>query len=351
MLAVGVDLTPYDFDLPRERIAVHPPDARDGGRLLVVGDQTRHAAVPDLVELLEAGDVLVLNDTRVLHARLRARRATGGAVEVFVLGEDRAMLRPARRLKVGELLHVDDDGRVELLERDDEGWRVRFHPSAAHLMDAAGEVPLPPYLERSATPADRERYQTVFARSDGAVAAPTAGLHLTEDLLDRIRRRGVDVRFVTLHVGAGTFRNLRPEDLERGELHPEVYEVPAATADAVNGCAGRVVAVGTTVTRTLESATDDDGVLRPGRGVTRLFLREGARFRRVDALLTNFHLPRSSLLMLVCAFAGRERVLAAYDEAIRDGYRFYSYGDAMFLVPGRGDGWARPARGAEPPAR
>ncbi|MCP4809724.1 MAG: tRNA preQ1(34) S-adenosylmethionine ribosyltransferase-isomerase QueA [Proteobacteria bacterium] len=346
-----MDLSAYDFALPSERIAVHPPPERDGGRMLVLGDRTRHAVVPDVVDLLQPGDVLVVNDTRVLHARLRARRATGGAVEVFVLGEDRAMLRPARRLKVGEHLQVDDAGTVELLEKDDEGWRVRFHPSAQALMDAVGEVPLPPYLERSATETDRERYQTVFAEHPGAVAAPTAGLHLTEALLRRLRDKGVQVVTITLHVGAGTFRNLRAEDLERGELHPERYVVTEETARVVNACTGRVVAVGTTVTRTLESAVDADGVLVAGGGVTRLFLQEGARFRRVDALLTNFHLPRSSLLMLVCAFAGRERVLAAYDEAIRDGYRFYSYGDAMLVLPGRGYGWARPARGAEPAAR
>lgn len=344
-------LSDYDFELPRGHIAVHPPPERDGGRLLILGDEVRHGQVPDLVAQLSPGDLLVVNDTRVLHARLRARRATGGAVEVFVLDDSHALLRPARRLKIGELLQVGDTGTVELVEQGDEGWTVRFDPSASELMAACGEVPLPPYLERDAAPEDRERYQTVFAQHDGAVAAPTAGLHLTPRILERLRAKGVGVASITLHVGAGTFRNLRAEDLERGELHPESYEVSAETADAVNRCTGRVVAVGTTVTRTLESAIGADGVLRPHRGVTRLFLREGARFRRVDALLTNFHLPRSSLLMLVCAFAGRERVLAAYDEAIRRGYRFYSYGDAMLVLPGRGDGWARPARGADAPSR
>ena len=213
-----------------------------------------------------------------------------------------------------------------------------------------GEVPLPPYLGRPAEPADRERYQTVFAEHPGAVAAPTAGLHLSEDVLAQLADRQVDLARVTLHVGAGTFRNLRPEDLERGELHPERFVVPEETADKVNSCRGRVVAVGTTVTRTLESACVD-GVLRATSGVTRLLIRPGHSFRLVDALLTNFHLPRSSLLLLVCAFGGRERVLRAYAEAIRHAYRFYSYGDAMLLLPRGGRGRQRSPGGAEPPPR
>ena len=325
-----------DYELPEGLIATHPAERREDARLLEVGEGLGHHRVADLPGRLQPGDLLVVNDTRVNHARLEARRATGGRVEVFLLDERTAMCRPARKLRAGELLAVGE-GHIELVGRTDELFEVRCEPSAEALMAAHGEVPLPPYLGRPAEPEDRERYQTVYARHPGAVAAPTAGLHLSEALLAALEARGVGLATVTLHVGAGTFRSLRPEDLERGELHPERYAVPEATAEAVAACRGRVVAVGTTVTRTLEQA-GADGVLRPGSGVTRLFLRPGHRFRQVDALLTNFHLPRSSLLLLVCAFGGRERVLAAYAEAIRHAYRFYSYGDAMLLLPGGGAG-------------
>lgn len=320
-----------NYELPPGLVATHPPERRDGGRLLVLDEGLRHRTVCDLAALLGPGDLLVVNDTRVDHARLLARRATGGRVEVFLLGEHRAMCRPARKLRRGEVLRVGERGVIELIGRDEEFFEVRCEPSAEVLMAEHGEVPLPPYLGRPAEPADRERYQTVFAEHPGAVAAPTAGLHLSEDVLAQLADRQVDLARVTLHVGAGTFRNLRPEDLERGELHPERFVVPEETADKVNSCRGRVVAVGTTVTRTLESACVD-GVLRATSGVTRLLIRPGHSFRLVDALLTNFHLPRSSLLLLVCAFGGRERVLRAYAEAIRHAYRFYSYGDAMLLL-------------------
>lgn len=332
---VSIDLP--DFELPPGRIASHPPERRDGARLLVLGDGTEHRAVTDLPELLEPGDLLVVNDTRVNHARVQARRSSGGHIEVFLLDDHTAMCRPARKLKPGEVLQVGEGAHIELVTRDEELFAVRCHPSAASLMERFGEVPLPPYLGRDPEPSDRVRYQTVFAREPGAVAAPTAGLHLSEGVLSRLRERGVDIATITLHVGAGTFRSLRPEDLERGELHPERYVVSEEAAEQIASCRGRVVAVGTTVTRTLESA-GADGVLRARSGVTRLFLRPGHRFRVVDALLTNFHLPRSSLLLLVCAFGGRERVLRAYDDAIRHGYRFYSYGDAMLLLPRRSRG-------------
>ncbi len=336
-------LAPYRYELPEERIARHPPERRDGGRLMSLGPQgLAHRRVVELPGLLRAGDLLVVNETRVLPARLHGRRSTGGRVEVFLLGAGpgpvRALLRPGKKLRPGERLELDS-GAVLLLERFEDGsWLVEASPSPGALMAAEGAMPLPPYLRREALDADRERYQTVFARVDGAVAAPTAGLHLSEEVLAELRARGVGLARITLHVGAGTFRNLRPEELQRGELHPERYEVPEETVSAIRACEGRVIAVGTTVTRTLESACGPDGVPRAGPGVTRLFLREGDPFRCIDGLLTNFHLPASSLLILVCAFAGRERVLAAYDEAIRHGYRFYSYGDAMLLLPGRGAG-------------
>lgn len=324
-----------DYDLPDELVARYPAPRREDARLLVVGQQTSHRGVADLDGLLHPGDLLVVNDTRVNAARIDARRTTGGRVEVFLLDEDHAMCRPAKKLRAGEVLSVADDASVELLGREGELFRVRCSPCAEELMARHGEMPLPPYLGRPAEPSDRERYQTVYAREPGAVAAPTAGLHLSTSLLARLRERGVETASVTLHVGAGTFRNLRPEDLARGELHPERYVLSEQTVERIQACTGRVVAVGTTVTRVLESAGE---VLEPTRGVTRLFLRPGHRFRHVDALLTNFHHPRSSLLLLVCAFGGQERVLSAYGEAIRHAYRFYSYGDAMLLLPGGGPG-------------
>lgn len=288
-----------------------------------------------------AGDLVVLNDTRVIPARVFARRSTGGRVEVFFLeaGEGsapvRAFLRPARRLSEGETLEVPGAGEVRLCAREADGsFLVQSSPAPRELMAAAGAVPLPPYLGRAATPADAERYQTVYARAEGAVAAPTAGLHLTEALLEAWRARGVGIARVTLHVGPGTFRPLRPEDLVRGELHEEPYEIPEATAAAVaatRAAGGRILAVGTTSTRALEAAALPDGSVRAGVGRTRLFIRPGYRFRVVDRLLTNFHLPRSSLLALVSAFAGQDRILAAYGHAVAQGYRFYSYGDAMLL--------------------
>jgi S-adenosylmethionine:tRNA ribosyltransferase-isomerase len=320
-------LRPYDFDLPDERIARHPPAERDGGRLLVPGATPADRSIRDLPDLLGEGDLLVLNDVRVRRARLPARRATGGPIEVLLLGGGEALVRPARRLREGETLGCGP-GSIRLLERLAEGrWRVAADPDEDTLVEAVGEVPLPPYLDRDATPEDRIRYQTVFAREHAdlrAAAAPTAGLHFTPELLAAIEARGARRAYVTLEVGLGTFRPLQPDQLARGELHPERYVVPEATWQAL-ARARRVIAIGTTVARALESAEG------PGPGTTRLFVREGYRFRRVDALFTNFHLPRSSLLMLVCAFGGRERVMTAYHHAVATGYRFYSYGDAMFL--------------------
>jgi S-adenosylmethionine:tRNA ribosyltransferase-isomerase len=271
--------------------------------------------------------VVVVNDVFVHHARLRAQRASGGAVEVMLSGNGEALVRPSRRLSVGERLICGAGSVVLDAQLPDGRWRVTCEPDVDTLTRSAGELPLPPYLDRAPTAADEERYQTVYARKDGELrgaAAPTAGLHLTTGMLAEIAGRGVRVARVRLEVGLGTFKPLGAEQLERGALHTERFHVPEETWDLV-ARAKRVVAVGTTVARTLESAQG------PGSGTTNLFIREGFPFRRVGALLTNFHLPRSSLLMLVCAFGGHREVMDAYRHAIASNYRFYSYGDAMFV--------------------
>ncbi len=269
-----------------------------------------------------------MNDIRVHHARLRATRESGGSVEVFLAGGGEALVRPGRRLREGERL-VCGPGHVRLDERLADGrWRITCEPDVDTLTAAAGELPLPPYFGRAPTREDEERYQTVYARQAGVLrgaAAPTAGLHFTPTLLDALRERGVRTASLTLEVGLGTFRPLSADQLARGVLHPERFDIPKETWAAMAG-ARRVIAVGTTVARALESASG------PGTGTTEIFIREGYTFRRIEALFTNFHLPRSSLMMLVCAFGGRERVLDAYRHAVAGGYRFYSYGDAMLLT-------------------
>jgi S-adenosylmethionine:tRNA ribosyltransferase-isomerase len=324
-------LAPWDFDLPDERVAREAVEPRDAARLLCVGTTCADRRVWDLPSLLRAGDLLVVNDVRVRRARLVASRATGGEIEVLLLADDRALCRPSRRLREGEVLQVGPGASVRLLAREADGtWRVACAPDADALAQAHGAVPLPPYFGRAATEDDSRRYQTVFARPGplAAAAAPTAGLHLTEGLLGRLSEVGVGLARVTLEVGLGTFKPLTEEQLARGELHEERYELPESTWDAVaetRARGGRVVAVGTTTVRVLEAAEG------PGSGRTRIFLRAGARFRRVDLMMTNFHLPRSSLMMLVTAFGGHGRVMAAYAHAIAQGYRFYSYGDACLV--------------------
>ena len=342
-----------DYELPPGAVAQAPAERREDARLLHLDRASgarAHRSVHDLPDLLRPGDLLVLNDTRVLPSRLRARRATGGAVEVLLVGPAigdepgawTALLAANRRLSEGETLTVPGGG-LRLLGRTPDGtWRVAPEGAAfPELMARCGEMPLPPYIRRQdgdpRTALDRERYQTVYAREEGAVAAPTAGLHLTTALLDRVRARGVAVATVTLHVGLGTFLPITAQRLEDHAMHAESYRVPAETADAIHrtrAAHGRIVAVGTTSVRTLEAAAlaSPDGQPRAGSGRTDLYVLPGFRFRVVDALLTNFHLPRSTLLALVCAFAGRDPVLAAYREAVAQGYRFYSYGDAMLIT-------------------
>jgi S-adenosylmethionine:tRNA ribosyltransferase-isomerase len=338
-----VRLDDLDYVLPPERIAQEPAARRPDARLLVLdrasADRT-HARVADLPAWLAAGDLLVVNDTRVIPARVRGRRPSGGRLELLLVrpvaddGEWEALVRGAPR--AGEVVHLPD-GSGEWIESLGDGrWRLRLHVEAGVLawLDRVGEVPLPPYIRRPGgpTPTDRERYQTVYARVPGAIAAPTAGLHLTADLLDRLRAGGVEVASLTLHVGPGTFLPLRAE-LETARMEPERYDLPQETVvriAAARARGGRIVAVGTTTVRALESAAAADQ-LRPGEGSATLFIRPGHRFRAVDALLTNFHLPRSPLLALVAAFAGWDRIRDAYGEAVASGYRFYSYGDAMLI--------------------
>jgi len=329
----------FHYDLPPELIAQQPPARRSGGRLLVLDEPLRDRRVTDLPDELRAGDLLVFNDTRVIPARLHGEKATGGKVEILVerLLDGRtalAQVRASKSPKAGAVLRVDG-AELEVAGRDGEFFRLQLlgDGSLAALLERAGHVPLPPYIARADEPADRERYQTVFARAPGAVAAPTAGLHFDEALIAAARARGAETGFVTLHVGAGTFQPVRVENLAEHRMHREQATVSPLLCEQVAAArarGGRVVAVGTTVVRSLEAAALG-GALRPFAGETDIFITPGFRFSVVDALLTNFHLPESTLLMLVSAFAGRERVLAAYAHAVRQRYRFFSYGDAMFI--------------------
>ncbi|MGH8700543.1 MAG: tRNA preQ1(34) S-adenosylmethionine ribosyltransferase-isomerase QueA [Burkholderiales bacterium] len=336
-------LSDFDYKLPQELIAQFPPAERGASRLLHLDGGTGALSdrqFRDIVEWVAPGDVVVLNDTRVIKARLAGRKQTGGRVEVMVervLGRDEVLAQvganhPARE---GSVLVLADAVEATVLGRDREFYRLRFEGCAdvLALLERHGSVPLPMYIERAAGEGDAERYQTVYAREPGAVAAPTAGLHFDATLLQALREQGVAVVSLTLHVGAGTFQPVRAQDLELHEMHGEWYDVPQATVDAVSrarGRGGRVLAVGTTTLRALETAAAG-GALTSGRGETRLFILPGYRFRVVERLLTNFHLPRSTLLMLVSAFGGMENIRRAYRHAIEQRYRFYSYGDAMLI--------------------
>lgn len=334
--------TDFDYELPPERIAQRPAP-RGESRLLVLDREgaERHRRVRDLPELLRAGDLLVLNDTRVIPARLFGRRPGGGQVEILLTGrvndqEWDALVRPGRRARPGTILTLDEGLTAEVTEKEESGrHRLRFSEPIEPHLDRLGHMPLPPYIQRADEAEDRERYQTVWARQPGAVAAPTAGLHFTREILDALTAAGIWTAHVTLHVGLGTFKPVTAERIEDHQMESERWELSEETAEAIRRTrarGGRVVAVGTTVVRTLESAAlAVDGEIQAGTGATRLFITPGFQFQVVDILLTNFHLPKSTLLMLVSAFAGRERVLSAYEEAIREEYRFYSYGDAMLM--------------------
>ena len=351
----------FDFDLPQDRIALRPVAPRDAARLLVVRPgaepELDDRCVRDLPELLRAGDVVVVNDTKVIPARLKGRRIGRGEVEPAIEAtlhrrldgsRWRAFVKPAKRLAPGDIVRFGEEGKVCFLGQLDatvedkrDGGEVTlafaFHgPVLDQAIEERGEMPLPPYIAARRPPDARDHadYQTMFALDEGSVAAPTAGLHFTTDLADKLAQRGIAIHKVTLHVGAGTFLPVKADDTSEHRMHPEAGTVSAEIADAINAArraGGRVVAVGSTSLRLLESATDESGVVRPFSGETSLFITPGYRFRAVDVMMTNFHLPRSTLFMLVSAFCGLDRMKRAYAHAIAAGYRFYSYGDACLM--------------------
>lgn len=335
----------FRFDLPPSLIAQEPLPQRSASRLLeldAAADTLTDRSFGELAERLRPGDLLVFNDTRVLPARLFGHKTSGGAVEILIeritgAHEARAQLGVSKKPKSGGRIVLADGSEVEVTGRDGPFFDLRFHSAEPleKLLLRLGRMPLPPYIEREADASDAERYQTVFARQPGAVAAPTAGLHFDQPLLDALAARGIEFGHVTLHVGAGTFQPLRTEDVRDHTMHREWLNVGAELVDRMRrtrAAGGRVVAVGTTVVRALESATRDGEVL-PFAGETQIFIFPGYRITSIDGLITNFHLPESTLLMLVSAFAGRERVLGAYRHAVASGYRFFSYGDAMLIWP------------------
>ena len=336
-------LSDFMYDLPEERIAQTPVEPRDHSRLMVIHRDTgaiEHRHFYDIIDYLNPGDCLVINETKVIPARLYGERPTGGAVEVLLLkqlGPKRweTLVRPGKKLKPGAEV-IFGGGRLKgrVLESTDAGGRIvefECEGSFEAALDALGEMPLPPYIHEKLQ--DRDRYQTVYAKQDGSAAAPTAGLHFTPGLMDRIRAKGVDIVPVLLHVGLGTFRPVKVENIEEHEMHSEYFEVTREAADRVNAArarGGRIIAVGTTSVRTLESAAEG-GRLVSKRGDTNIFIKPGYRFQLVDALITNFHLPGSTLIMLVSALWDRERILEAYKTAVENEYRFFSFGDAMLI--------------------
>jgi S-adenosylmethionine:tRNA ribosyltransferase-isomerase len=340
-------MRPSDFyyELPEELIAQYPPEKRSDSRLLCLDGATgrlQDHCFSELPELLRSGDLLVFNDTQVMRARLFGRKASGGKVEVLVerVLDDRrvlALVRVSKSPKPGTRIRLEGEGEIEVIGQHDELYELRFigESTVEEVMNTLGHVPLPPYINRADEAVDAERYQTVYAHRPGAVAAPTAGLHFDEGLMERLDKRGVRMAFITLHVGSGTFQPIRTEWIEDHCMHQEYVEVSrevCAQVGQARAHGGRVVAVGSTSVRALETASAG-GKLSPYAGETEIFIYPGYKFLSVDAMITNFHLPESTLLMLVCAFAGREQVLSAYRHAVRERYRFYSYGDAMLVTP------------------
>jgi S-adenosylmethionine:tRNA ribosyltransferase-isomerase len=336
----------FYFDLPEELIAQDPLEDRSSSKLLVVDKNTgklEHRVFKDIIDYLNEGDCLVLNNTRVIPARLYGEReGTHGQVEVLLLKRNEGdvwetLVRPGKKCKPGQKL-VFGDGklRAEVIETVDDGNRlIKFYYDGIweEVLDSLGEMPLPPYITHKLK--DKNRYQTVYAKFDGSAAAPTAGLHFTPELLKKIEEKGIKLAYVTLHVGLGTFRPVKEENILDHHMHTEMYQVSQSAADIINDTkknGGRVICVGTTSCRTVESASDETGIVKPGSAETDIFIYPGYKFKVLDCLITNFHLPESTLLMLVSALAGRENVLAAYEEAIKERYRFFSFGDACFFT-------------------
>ena len=336
----------FYYDLPEELIAQKPVYPRDSSRLMVIDrkkDTIEHRIFRDVIEYLNPGDVLVVNETRVIPARLYGVKSeTGGAIEFLLLKrlnltDWEVILKPGKRAKPGaEFIFGEGKLKATILSIGEDGGRtVRFTWDGVfeEILDELGQMPLPPYIHERLE--DRNRYQTVYAKTDGSAAAPTAGLHFTPELLDRIREKGIDVVPVLLHVGLGTFRPVKEENVDDHHMHSEYYEVTEEQAKRINAArngGGRVICVGTTSVRTLETVADDSGVIHAGSGFTQIFIKPGVRIKAVDALITNFHLPESTLLMLVSAFIGRETALKAYETAVKERYRFFSFGDAMLIV-------------------
>jgi S-adenosylmethionine:tRNA ribosyltransferase-isomerase len=341
--STSMQRTDFHFDLPQDLIAQRPSAARSSSRLLALDGLSGLYAdkwFGDFPSLLKCSDLLVFNDTRVIPARLFGTKDSGGRVEIFLeralsANTVLAQVRASKGLREAHVVRLADGHSVRMIGREADLYVLEFSAEALPLFEKYGEMPLPPYIQRAADASDRERYQTVFARIPGAVAAPTAGLHFDAPLLEALAARGIKHSFVTLHVGAGTFAPVRTDDVMAHTMHAEYVEVPQAACEAMAAArtaGGRVIAVGTTVVRSLETAAAA-GSLGPFRGMTRIFITPGYKFRAIDALVTNFHLPESTLLMLCAAFVGREALLAAYRHAVQARYRFFSYGDAMFMTP------------------
>jgi len=346
MMANAQDLTlaDFDFELPEDLIAQTPAAERDRSRLLVLDRNSgavSHRSFSDIVDILREGDLLVLNDTRVMPCRIIGKKSGGGRSEIFLLEETgvnlwRAMV--SNGVGIGKRVSIPGGVDAEVIADEGDGVRmVRFHGTTdvKEILPQVGLTPLPPYIRREPNGDDLVRYQTVYSRREGAVAAPTAGLHFTEGLLNRLREKGIGTAMVTLHVGPGTFKPVRANRVAEHRMHAERYEISEQSAMLVNRSRAegrRIIAVGTTTVRTLETAADDEGQVSAGKGSSKLFILPGYRFKTVDGMITNFHLPKSTLLMLVAAFAGREQVLAAYRAAVQARYRFYSYGDAMIIL-------------------
>ncbi len=343
-----MDVALFDYELPQERIAQKPLEQRAESRMLTLSRSgpvdLADRQFADLPEYIQPGDLLVLNDTRVIPARLIGTRPTGGKAEVLLLHQEQpdvweALVRPGAKMRIGSrAVFGDGELQAEVLSMGEAGLRtVRLHYDGQlePILDRVGQTPLPPYIKREQpTGEDKTRYQTIYADAPGAAAAPTAGLHFDEPTLQAVRDAGARIAHVTLHVGLGTFRPVAADTVEDHDMHAEWCRVSAETAQAIaqtRESGGRVIAVGTTVVRALESRADDEGIVTPGSGLTSIFIYPGYAFRVIDALLTNFHLPRSTLIMMVSAFAGRERILQAYRHAVDSGYRFYSYGDCMLI--------------------